>query len=143
MLSFASAAYTADKRVIATFEANLWPLEGAEGHSATMAWWEKNPEAWQASRQNLEFAEQAMPRYVAWIKTLPAKPVFVAYPASFDLHVRVLVSDSFYGGDVFVFSPRHEDVCHGSSGDRVSRGGQTQHAQTLVRRFASYPPRPG
>jgi hypothetical protein len=84
MLSFASAAYTADKRVIATFEANLWPLEGAEGHSATMEWWEKNPEAWQASRQNLEFAEQAMPRYVAWIKTLPAKPVFVAYPASFD-----------------------------------------------------------
>jgi DNA polymerase III alpha subunit (gram-positive type) len=32
----------------------------------------------------LESPEQAMARYVSWIKSLAGKPVFVAYPAGFD-----------------------------------------------------------
>src|SRR5439155_10992322 len=50
----------------------------------TMEWWRQQPEAWAATRQNLEAPETAMPRYLRWVKDLPGKPVFVAYPAGFD-----------------------------------------------------------
>lgn len=84
MLSFASAAYQADKTLVDTFSANLEALPEATGHPETMAWWEKQPEAWAAARENLQSPETAMKDYVAWLRTLPGKPVFVAYPAGFD-----------------------------------------------------------
>ena len=84
MLSFGSAAYTAGKDLLGPFSANLATLPGAAGHPDTMAWWQTQPEAWQATRANPEEPAEAMPRYVAWLKGLPGKPVFVAYPAGFD-----------------------------------------------------------
>ena len=84
MLSFGSAAYKADKTLVSTFSANLETLPGAGGHPETMAWWAKNPEAWAACRQELQAPETAMRNYVAWLKALPGKPVFVAYPVAFD-----------------------------------------------------------
>jgi len=84
MLSFASAAYRADKALLSTFTANLHLLEGASGNPDTMAWWRENQAAYDATRTNLEAPAVAMKRYVAWVKTLPGKPVFVAYPARFD-----------------------------------------------------------
>jgi hypothetical protein len=84
MLSFGSAAYRADKTLLSTFEANLALLPGAAGDPKTMAWWKTQPEAWQACRERLEEPVVAMPRYLAWLKALPGKPVFVAYPAAYD-----------------------------------------------------------
>lgn len=84
MLSFASAAYRGDKTLLSTFSANLETLPGASGHPETMLWWRDNVAAWEACRANLEPPETAMPRYLAWVKSLPGKPVFVAYPAGFD-----------------------------------------------------------
>ena len=84
MLSFASAAYTADKQLVSTFSANLATLPGASAHPKTAAWWATQPEAWAACRADLEEPAVAMPRYVEWIRSLPGKPVFVAYPAGFD-----------------------------------------------------------
>src|SRR4051794_28063310 len=84
MLSFASAAYLPDKTLVATFEANLELLPGAQGHPDTMAWWKTQPEAWAACRQDLQAPERAMPAYVAWLRALPGKPVFVGYPVAFD-----------------------------------------------------------
>ena len=84
MLSIGSAAYTADKRLLATFSANLETLPEARAHPETAAWWATQPEAWAACRGDLEAPEAAMKRYVEWIATLPGKPVFVAYPAGFD-----------------------------------------------------------
>jgi DNA polymerase III alpha subunit (gram-positive type) len=84
MLSFGSAAYLEDKTLISTFEANLQTLDGASGHPKTMEWWQSQPEAWKACRENLQAPEVAMKNYVSWIKTLPGKPVFVACPAGFD-----------------------------------------------------------
>src|ERR1700722_9705037 len=84
MLSFGSAAYTADKTLVATFSANLDTLDGAFPDPKTAAWWATQPEAWEACRKNLESPKAAMLRYVTWIKSLPGKPVFVAYPAGFD-----------------------------------------------------------
>lgn len=84
MLSFASAAYLADKTLIATFSANLETLPGAAADAETAAWWAQNAEAWKACRSNLEAPEAALKRYHAWLKALPGRPVFVAYPAGFD-----------------------------------------------------------
>ncbi len=84
MLSFGSAAYLADKTLLATFSANLETLAGAQGDPETMEWWGKNPEAWAAGRKDLESAERAMTRYVAWLKGLGGRPIFVGYPAAFD-----------------------------------------------------------
>lgn len=84
MLSFASAAYTAEKQLVSTFSANLETLPGASAHPKTAEWWATQPEAWAACRTDLEAPEAAMQRYVSWLKLLKGKPVFVAYPAGFD-----------------------------------------------------------
>ena len=84
MLSLGSAAYTADKKLVSTFSANLETLPGAAAHPKTAEWWATQPEAWAACRTRLEPPDQAMKRYVAWIRSLKADPVFVAYPAGFD-----------------------------------------------------------
>ncbi len=84
MLSFGSAVYTKDKKLIATFEANLELLDGASGDPKTMKWWATQGEAWQACRENLESPAAAMKRYVAWLKALDGTPVFVGYPVAYD-----------------------------------------------------------
>jgi hypothetical protein len=84
MLSFASAAYSADKRLLGTFSANLETLPGAAAHPKTAEWWATQPEAWAACRKDPEPPAQALARYVDWLKTLDGKPVFLAYPAGFD-----------------------------------------------------------
>jgi hypothetical protein len=84
MLSFASAAYTDNKQIVGTFSANLETLPDAEAHPNTQAWWDKNPDAWHACRQDPHPPEKAMPDYVVWLKQLPGKPVFVGYPAAYD-----------------------------------------------------------
>jgi len=104
MLSFASAAYTADKRLIATFSANLQTLPGAAAHPETAAWWATQPEAWAACRSDQEAPETAMRRYVEWIATLPGKPVFVGYPAGFDFLFVYWYLIRFTGSSPFSFS---------------------------------------
>jgi hypothetical protein len=84
MLSFGSAAYLADKTLIATFEANLETLPDASAHPKTMTWWQSQPEAWRACRENIQPPAVIMPRYLRWLKELPGQPVFVAYPVVFD-----------------------------------------------------------
>jgi hypothetical protein len=104
MLSFASAAYTADKTLLGTFSANLETLPGAAGHPQTMAWWETQPVAWAACRQNLQTPEKALPEYAAWLKALPGKPVFVGYPAVFDFMFVCWYLHRFAGDNPFSFS---------------------------------------
>jgi hypothetical protein len=84
MLSFGSAAYLADKTLVSTFAANLETLPDAVADPRTMEWWRSQPEAWAACRENPEPPAAVIPQYVAWLKTLPGRPVFVGYPAAFD-----------------------------------------------------------
>ena len=84
LLSIASAAYTADKQLVATFTANLETLPGAQGHPKTMSWWSEQPDAWAACRANPHPPAQVMQTYHSWLVALPGKPIFVAYPAAFD-----------------------------------------------------------
>ena len=104
MLSFGSAAYQADKTLVSTFAANLVLLPGASGDPGTMAWWAGQPEAWEATRQNLREPAEAMPAYVTWIESLPGKAVFVGFPASFDFLFVYWYMIRFAGRSPFSFS---------------------------------------
>jgi len=84
MLSFGSAAFARDGRLVDTFAANLELLPGAAPDPGTQAWWDSQPEAWAACRANLEEPGAAMRRYLAWLKALAGKPVFVGYPVAYD-----------------------------------------------------------
>jgi hypothetical protein len=104
MLSFASAAYLADKTLVTTFSANLAPLPGATGHPDTMAWWAQHPDAWQASRTDQRQPQVAMVDFTAWLDDLPGLPVFVGYPASFDFMFVYWYLMRFVGRSPFSFS---------------------------------------
>jgi len=104
MLSLGSAAYTADKRLLATFSANLETLPGAHPNPTTAAWWATQPEAWAACRQDLEAPALAIRRYVAWLRALAGNPVFVAYPAAFDFPFVHWYLVEFAGDNPFGFS---------------------------------------
>ncbi len=104
MLSFASAAYRADRTLVDTFSRNLETLPGASGHPDTMAWWQTQPDAWAECRRNPQDPVVAMTRYVAWLKHLPGRPVFVAYPAGFDFLFVYWYLIRFAGESPFSFS---------------------------------------
>jgi hypothetical protein len=104
MLSLASAAYLPDKTLLATFTANLETLPGATADPRTMEWWQQHREAWAATRTNLQDPAVAMDRYVTWVKSLPARPVFVAYPAGFDFLFVYWYLIRFVGESPFSFS---------------------------------------
>ncbi|MBI2345815.1 MAG: 3'-5' exoribonuclease [Deltaproteobacteria bacterium] len=104
MLSFGSAAYLADKKLIGTFTANLETLPGATANPKTMEWWKGQPEAWKACRENLQSPEKAMRYYLAWVKGLPGTPVFVGYPATFDFMFVYWYLVRFVGESPFSFS---------------------------------------
>lgn len=84
MLSFGSAAFLADKTLVSTFSANLELLPGASGDERTMQWWQSQPDAWAATRRDAREPAAVMLDYLNWLKALPGKPVFVAYPAAYD-----------------------------------------------------------
>lgn len=104
MLSFASAAYRADKTLVGTFEANLQLLDDAQGDPRTMEWWRTQPKAWASCRTNLRAPGEAMRAYVAWVKALPGKPVFVGYPAAYDFMFVYWYMIAFAGESPFSHS---------------------------------------
>jgi len=103
MLSFGSAAYLADKTLVQTFSANLETLPGASGDPTTMAWWETQPEAWEACRKNPQPPVLVLPQYVTWLKGLPGNPVFVGYPAAFDFMFITYYLYRFAGESPFAY----------------------------------------
>jgi hypothetical protein len=103
MLSFGSAAYNAKKVLLNTYSANLVTLPGASADAETLAWWQTQPEAWQACQQDQRSAEIVMPEYVAWLKSLPGKPVFVGYPAAFDFMFITYYLYRFAGESPFAY----------------------------------------
>ncbi|MFO0969732.1 MAG: hypothetical protein U0793_29595 [Gemmataceae bacterium] len=104
MLSLASAAYLADKTLLGTFTANLEPLEGAQGHPETMAWWRTQPEAWAACRKDARDPAAVMRSYSDWLRALPGPPVFVAYPACYDFLFVYWYLMRFVGASPFAHS---------------------------------------
>ena len=104
MLSIGSAAYDADKRLLGSFSANLETLPGAVPDPTTVAWWATQPQAWTACRQNTESPRVVMERYLAWLRSLPGRPVFVAYPSAFDFPFVYWYLTEFVGENPFGYS---------------------------------------
>jgi hypothetical protein len=104
MLSFGSAAYTADKKLLSTFSANLLTLPDAAPDPKTMEWWKTQPEAWAECRRDPQDPMVVMPEYVSWLKELPGKPVFVAYPVAYDFMFVYWYLMRFAGESPFSFS---------------------------------------
>src|SRR6185312_15444817 len=78
LLSFASAAFDGGGTMVGTYTANLTTLPDAVAD--TMAWWERQPEAWRACRADPRDPAEAMTEYRTWLEALPGKPIFVGYP---------------------------------------------------------------
>lgn len=104
MLSFASAAFDANKQLLGTFAANLDLLPGATAHPDTVAWWQQRPEAWAAARTDPQPPQAVMPAYVQWLDGLPGLPVFVGYPAAFDFMFVYWYLMAFAGRSPFSFA---------------------------------------
>lgn len=104
MLSFGSAAYTSDKKLLGTFTANLLTLPEATADPKTMEWWKTEPVAWAECRKDPQDPAQVMPVYVQWLKSLPGKPVFVAYPAAYDFMFVYWYLMRFVGESPFSYS---------------------------------------
>ena len=104
LLSLGSAAYRADKTLVATFSANLVTLPDATAHPDTMAWWAKHADAWAAARRDARAPSEAMHDYAAWLDALPGIPVFVGYPAAFDFMFVYWYLIRFVGRSPFSFS---------------------------------------
>ncbi len=84
MLSFASAAFLKDKTLLSTFSANLDLLPDAVPDEKTMQWWQQQPDAWRACREDTVPPQVGMSNYLSWLKSLPGQPVFVGYPVAYD-----------------------------------------------------------
>jgi len=104
LLSLGSAAFDTTGELLTTFSANLELLDGAQGHPATMEWWRRNPDAWAAARSDSRPPAAVMPEYARWVKQLPGRPVFVAYPAGFDFTFVYWYLHKFTGDSPFSHS---------------------------------------
>jgi hypothetical protein len=104
MLSIGSAAFASDKTPLGTFSANLETLPGFTPDPRTAAWWATQPDAWAACRKDLETPKAAMTRYVAWLKALGGRVVFVAYPTAFDFPFVYWYLTEFAGENPFGYS---------------------------------------
>lgn len=116
MLSIGSVAYdhkNNNERQIGSFYCNLKPLEGATRDPHTMEWWTQHPEAWKQTQQDPQDPEEAMQKYLKWVRSLTYRiddknkgvsvPVFVGYPASFDFMFVYWYLKHFTGRSPFGF----------------------------------------
>lgn len=85
MLSLGAAAFTLKDGHISSFSSNLKELPGAIQDPDTMInFWDRNPEAWEECRKEIQDPRGSITAFVEWVKRLPGKPVCVGYPATFD-----------------------------------------------------------
>jgi hypothetical protein len=66
-----------------------------------MEWWRTQPEAWAACRRDLRTPAVAMRDYDRWLRSLPGRPVFVAYPLLFDMMFVYWYQLRFVGASPF------------------------------------------
>ncbi len=106
MLSFGSAAFSEDGKLIDTFYVNLLPLEDAKEDPGTMMWWNSplHKIAYIRTRVDMITPELAMQLYMEWLVSLDGELVFVAYPAGFDFQFIYWYLIKFVGKSPFSFS---------------------------------------
>jgi len=103
MLSLGCVAFDKRGKELGDFSHNFHQLPDAKTDPATMKWWESQPEAWEACRQNLTYAGFGMEDFVAWVNTFKGKPVAVYYPSGFDWPFVYYYLMAFAGKSPFGF----------------------------------------
>lgn len=74
-----------------------------------------------------------MNKYLDWLKALPGKVVFVAYPAAYDFMFVYWYLIRFTGeSPFFSFGIRYKNICHGNAKKALSRDHQREYAFPLV-----------
>jgi hypothetical protein len=104
MLSLGAAAYLPDGKRVGTFSVNLETLPDAQGDPDTMMWWSKRPQQWAECRNNQLPPKEALTSYVEWVGSMPGRPVFVGYPATYDFAFVHWYLIKFLGASPFSFS---------------------------------------
>jgi len=101
MLSIGCAAFGPQRNLLDTFSANLTEMPDTTMDPDTKKFWDKFPEAYAETRKNMVHPEVGMRLLEKWLKTLPGKPVFVAYPAGFDFTFVMWYLYTFIGYSPF------------------------------------------
>lgn len=85
LLSIGAAKFDQNGQFIDSFQVNLLEREDGKADPNTMReFWDKNPKAWKASRENAVEPNIAMYRFDQWLDETNAKPLFVGYPVTYD-----------------------------------------------------------
>jgi len=84
MLSMATVAYDENGNELDQFYASMHPMKDTSPNPKTLEWWKSFPETWARLCKDRVAPEVAMERYIAWIRSLPGKPMFAAHPLLFD-----------------------------------------------------------
>jgi DNA polymerase III alpha subunit (gram-positive type) len=71
---------------------------------ATKKFWDRFPEAYAETRKNQHHPEVGMKLLEQWLKTLPGRPVFCAYPAGFDFTFVMWYLVKYLGYSPFSFA---------------------------------------
>lgn len=104
MLSLGSAAFSPGGELLGTFSINLRELPGSQPNPETQAWWDTQPSAYAACRENPVDCHNAMVQFSNWVKSFDGKPVFVGFPAGFDFLFVYWYLMYFTGESPFSFS---------------------------------------
>lgn len=104
MLSFASAVFDNNGKMLGTFSRNLQLLEGANPDSKTQDFWNKNKEAYEETRKNTIRPNEAMGEYVQWVNSYNSTPVFVGFPVAYDFMFMYWYMIKFVGVSPFSHS---------------------------------------
>lgn len=104
MLSFAAVVFDPDGNILGSYEANLLPLPDAVQDAATMKFWEKFPEAWEAATSNARFPRDVMQEFLGWVYSFDGRKNAVCHPVGFDFTFLYWYLMKFAGESPFGFS---------------------------------------
>lgn len=105
MLSLGSAAYAQTGELLGTFSVNLETLPEATPDPIVSRWWKTQVQAYRACREDPQPPALAMPRFGDWVTATAGdrRPIFVAWPVSFDFSFVAYYLNRFAGHNVFGF----------------------------------------
>src|SRR5690242_18454527 len=66
------------------FYRTVLPLPGTKEDPATMRWWARHPERLEEAQAGAATAQEVIPEFCYWLRTLPQPVVLLASPASYD-----------------------------------------------------------
>ena len=94
-------------RPVKIFSINLKELPDCHPDPKTKKWWNQHPQAWSVIHKNQKPPEQAMRDFELWLRGLNVRPIFMAWPATFDFPFVEYYAQRFLGKSLF----GHSGIC--------------------------------